>query len=410
MKKLACFPKKPVDDSNPVDDFNHSSTKLSCFQRPLRGLFSSLLYFLAFQVSPFWIQLSYFTTLSLLGYLALKVSKPRTTSFMPSDIDMFFTTVSSLTVSSMSTVEMEVFSNTQLVIMTTLMLVGGEVFTSMLGLHFMRSKYTRKANRENRVELASIDYNSSNSRIFSGQVELGLVTLPQAQNDQPCPNIEKEIEASHGEHLKYQSIKCLGYVVLFYLLVVHVVGSAMVTLYLNLVPSAKEVLKNKGLRILTFSVFTVVSTFSNCGFIPTNENMVVFKKNSGLLLVLIPLLLVGNTLFAPSLWVVIWVMAKVTRRVEFNYMLKNSGGIAYDHLLPGLYSCLLAITVFGFIFVQFLLLCFMEWNSGDLAGLNSYQKIVGMLFQTINSRHAGESIFDLSNISSAVLVLFVLMM
>ncbi|CBI40144.3 unnamed protein product, partial [Vitis vinifera] len=361
MKKFPCFARKPVDV------FNRSSTKLSCLQQSFRGLFSSLFYFLAFQVSPFWNQLGYFITVSLLGYMALKVSKPKTTSFMPSDVDVFFTSVSASTVSSMSAVEMEVFSDTQLVIMTVLMLVGGEIFTSMLGLQF-------------------------------------------AQNEQPCSNLEKGIEASCDEDLKYHSIKCLGYVVLFYLLVVHVVGSALIVLYLNLVPSAREVLKNKGLRILTFSVFTVVSTFSNCGFIPTNENMVVFKKNSGLLLILIPQILLGNTLFAPCLRFVIWVLVKITRRVEFNYMLKNSREISYDHLLPGLYSCLLAITVFGFILVQFLLLCFMEWNSEDLAGLNAYQKIVGMLFQTANSRHSGESIFDLSVISPAVLVLFVLMM
>ncbi|RVW33029.1 Sodium transporter HKT1 [Vitis vinifera] len=358
MKKFPCFARKPVDV------FNRSSTKLSCLQQSFRGLFSSLFYFLAFQVSPFWNQLGYFITVSLLGYMALKVSKPKTTSFMPSDVDVFFTSVSASTVSSMSAVEMEVFSDTQLVIMTVLMLVGGEIFTSMLGLQFVRSKYTRKANRENKAHLASIDYKSPNSKISFDQMNW----------------------------------------------VVHVVGSALIVLYLNLVPSAREVLKNKGLRILTFSVFTVVSTFSNCGFIPTNENMVVFKKNSGLLLILIPQILLGNTLFAPCLRFVIWVLVKITRRVEFNYMLKNSREISYDHLLPGLYSCLLAITVFGFILVQFLLLCFMEWNSEDLAGLNAYQKIVGVLFQTANSRHSGESIFDLSVISPAVLVLFVLTM
>jgi len=52
----------------------------------------------------------------------------------------------------------------------------------------------------------------------------------------------------------------------------------------------------------------------------------------------------------------------------------------------------------------------MEWNSAGLSGLNSYQKTIGVLFQTMNTRYAGESIVDLSTISSAILVLFVVMM
>ncbi|KAI9190922.1 hypothetical protein LWI28_000879 [Acer negundo] len=43
-------------------------------------------------------------------------------------------------------------------------------------------------------------------------------------------------------------------------------------------------------------------------------------------------------------------------------------------------------------------------------GLNSYQKVVASLFEVINSRYAGESVFDISIISPAILVLFVGMM
>jgi Trk-type K+ transport system membrane component len=68
------------------------------------------------------------------------------------------------------------------------------------------------------------------------------------------------------------------------------------------------------------------------------------------------------------------------------------------------------VTVFGFILMQFMLFYSMEWGSEAMDGLNSYQKLVGSLFQSVNSRHAGESVVDISTISSAILVLFVVMM
>ena len=133
-----------------------------------------------------WIHLSYYITLSLVGYLALKVSKLKTTSFRSSGLDLFFTSVFASTVSSMSTMEMEIFSNIQLVIMTILMLLGGEIFTSFLELQLLRSKYfSKRENIETRVHV-----NASNVEKFVNQVELDLATLPQSQNEKPDPNLE----------------------------------------------------------------------------------------------------------------------------------------------------------------------------------------------------------------------------
>uniref|UniRef100_A0A7N2MY18 Sodium transporter HKT1 n=1 Tax=Quercus lobata TaxID=97700 RepID=A0A7N2MY18_QUELO len=105
----------------------------------------------------------------------------------------------------------------------------------------------------------------------------------------------------------------------------------------------------------------------------------------------------------------IWVLKKTTKREEFRYILMNYRDMGYGHLLSGHHALLLAMTVFGFILIQFILFCSMEWNSQVMDGLNLYQKVVGSLFQTVNSRRTGESVFGLSSIS-AILVLFVVMM
>ena len=191
---------------------------------------------------------------------------------------------------------------------------------------------------------------------------------------------------------------------------VQFVGFSFVSLYITLVPSARQVLKNKGIKIATFSLFTIVSTFASCGFIPTNENMMVFKKNSGLLLLVLPHILLGNTLYPPCLRLVIMALKRVTRREEYSHLLKNFKDVGYDHMLSALHCCLLVATVLGFNLVQFVMFCSVEWNTKIMEGLNVYEKVVASLFQVTNARHSGESVFDLSSISSAILVLFVVMM
>lgn len=68
------------------------------------------------------------------------------------------------------------------------------------------------------------------------------------------------------------------------------------------------------------------------------------------------------------------------------------------------------MTVLGFFLVQAMVLCCLEWDSEVMKGMNWCQKIVASIFLSVNSRHAGESVVDLSKLSSAVLVLFVFMM
>ncbi|KAI3447298.1 hypothetical protein Pfo_003963 [Paulownia fortunei] len=383
-------------------------TRLAWLHQSFRALIS-LLHILLFQANPFWVELGYFITLSSLGFLALKASKPRRVPlFMPKDIDLFFTSVSAVTVSSMSTIEMEVFSNTQLVFLTIIMFVCGEVFASMLGLYLMRAKMKQQG-RTVKYKIESPSTESDSWTDSNDHIELRMDThLGAEKSDTKLETEAKSMEEEEG--LKFKSVKSLAYLVSGYLLVVHVAGSTLISIYFSLVPSARKVLKKKGLDPQTFSIFTTVSTFANCGFVPTSENMMVFRKNLGLLLILIPQVLMGNTLYPACLRFAILSLEKITKKAEFSYMLNNSRELGYRHLLPGMHSVYLSITAFGFIVVQLVVFCSLEWNSEASGGLSGYQKLVGSLFQVVNSRHAGESVFDLSAVSPAILVLFVLMM
>lgn len=346
-------------------------------------------------VNPFWIQLFYFLFISAFGLWVLAVLKPKTyDSYRPANLDLLFTSVSASTVSSMSSVEMEVFSDSQLIVLIVLMFVGGEVFTSMVGIQLRKLKLKLSEDKITSVpsDLSTI---SSNPQNILSQIELGVV---------------RKLDHQPERQLKHNSIKLLGIVVLSYLLTIHLLGIGMVLVYMETVSSAREVLSKKGLKTSTFAIFLTVSTFASCGFVPTNENMIVFSKNLGLLAMLIPQALLGNTLFPCCLRFCIWSLGKFTKKSETRFLLKNSEEIGYLHLLPRLHSLLLASTVFGFVLIQSVAIWFMEWSSEALSGLNSIEKLLGVLFLSVNSRHSGESVVDLSMLSPAILFLFVAMM
>ncbi|KAJ6372832.1 hypothetical protein OIU76_027209 [Salix suchowensis] len=251
----------------------------------------------------------------------------------------------------MSTVEMEVFSNSQLIVLIILMLIGGEIFTSMVGLLFKKFQLKRMENKIS--SLADSDPSTCQSS------ELEMVEKRDFESLE-SGNHETSLDSS-VDLLKCKSIKFLWFVVLGYFIAVQVLGVSLVSTYLALVSSARNVLENKGLNSLTFSIFTTVSTFANCGFLPTNENMVVFQEQ-----------LRPPTHPHPS-------------------------DSSWKHPIPFLPEILCLVP--GKVFQE-----------TGLHGLNSYQKIIGALFQTMNTRYAGESIVDLSALSSALLVLFVVMM
>lgn len=375
------------------------ATKLSSFAKSGQQSMKYSCQFIC-QTNPLFIQLTYFTLISFAGYEALKVLKSQDNSNTMKDLDLLFTSVSASTVSSMATVEMEDFSSTQLWILAILMLIGSEVFTSILGLHFMRVKFNteKPANKSDRS--SHVDIESINAANFDPSPSQGTeVTVPSSQ-----------LCLANKEHVDPKTIKFLGTVVMAYLLITNLGSLLLIYIYLKLVPDAQEVLKRKGIGNFLFSVFTAISSVANCGFTPVNENMVIFQKNSILLLLIIPQILAGNTLFAPCLRYMVWTFKKITGKEECHFILQHPKAIGCRHLMSTRKCVYLVVTVVSFIILQTILFCSLEWSSEALQEMSSYEKIVGALFQSTNARHAGESVVDLSSVSSAITVLYTVMM
>lgn len=392
------------------DAENILATRTFSFAHIVKYLCSvlSLLYrFFAFHVSPFWIQLCYFVSLCLLGSLAMMTLKPSKPSFSPRYVDMLYMSASALTVSGLNSVELENFSSSQIVVLTLLMLLGGEAFTSMLSLLFRKLKYNKPENTESRIDANDIELEPRDIPVNTiTHVEAGQNIAVIVSSD----NCSSSSSSSIDKDKKYNLIRYLLFIVFSYIFLIHVSGSIFILLYVSLVSSARDVLNGRGIPKILFSISVTVSSFANAGLIPTNENMVIFKKNPGLLLIIIPQILAGNTLFPVFLRLILWALKKITRRERFSYIMRNSKRVNYSGLMSNKLTVCLAMTVISLIVAQVTLYWAMDWNSAVFDGLTSYQKIVNALFMAVNSRHAGEGTLDLSITAPSVLILFIIVM
>ncbi|CAI0387174.1 unnamed protein product [Linum tenue] len=361
--------------------------------------------FFVFRVNSFSLNLFYFLFLSFAGYWILIYLGTRPGADVPRTIDYVFTAVSTATDSSMSVIEMEAFSNSQLLFMTFLMFVGGEVFVSVVVLTLkafrVRTKSRMAAEEE---EKSRATPTSSPPGDHRHELELSVGKDDRAPSPSSIDDQERILES--------KSVQFLSFICLCYLIVIHIFGVALLSAYVTLSPSASRVLEDKGIKRLTFALFTAVSTFGSCGFIPTNENMIVFRHNTVMQLILIPQVLMGNTMFPPCLRLCVWLTGKLWKAKSdcTEYLLRKSKRIGFYHLLPGRESAWLTATVVIFLAVQFALFLGTDWWSEGLIGLNTVEKLVGALFLTVNARHSGETIVDLNTISAASLVVFVVMM
>ncbi|KAM0844638.1 hypothetical protein ACQ4PT_056919 [Festuca glaucescens] len=368
------------------------SRRLGFLSKCTAKLFRRSYQFLVFKSNPLIVQLIYFMSISFAGFLAMKnlksLNKPT-----PRNLDLMFTSVSTVTVSSMATVEMEDFSNQQLWVLIILMILGGEVFTSMLGLHFKNARANTDDALQRRLAFISRDIESSD--VFNN-----------SQNN--IEGIQSEATMTHSqvEEMNQNSRNILAHVVTGYFVAAILCGFVVIVIYLWIDSDARHLLKSKDIKMLTFSVFTAISSFANCGFTPVNHNMAIFRNKPTFLLLVTPQILVGNTVFAPLLRLSIWALGKVSKREEYAYILRHPKETGYRHLRTHKNSVYLVLTGVLLILLQALCLCYFESDSKAFKGMKWFHKLVASVFQGASSRHAGETVIDISGLSPPILVIF----
>ncbi|XP_057825929.2 cation transporter HKT1;3 [Cryptomeria japonica] len=430
--------------------------KKSCFLfKYLKNIFESvppILY------DPYCIHVSYFAAISLVGLIPLRFSPTKSKRYL-NVLDAFYTSVSAATVSSLGVVAMEDLSHFHLVVMTILMLLGGEVFTSLCSLHLARIRLRLRI----RLQRSNLHHNSMNStqmlelhryqstsdqgkstthldQYLHGKDQMRkesilrpnkAMTGPEDIIDDDLENLEMNgsrnmaVEECHNEvqsdadnvlddDLEYQALTFLCYLCLGYFLFVQLVGFVLVYIYFCVSRGGERILSDRGVSKSLFVVFTVISSFANCGFTPLSDNMMPLRKHSVLLMILAFQILLGNTMFGPCFSAIFLTLRRFSReegrRKIYDYIEKNGHRLFADHFFSRRQNMWLLLCAVGFLTIEVVMIFALHWNTVALDGLTVGEKVIGGVFQSVSIRHSGENIVNPQLLSPALLVIYIVFM
>ncbi|GLJ32613.1 hypothetical protein SUGI_0656080 [Cryptomeria japonica] len=395
------------------------------------------------------IHLGYFVAISLVGLIPLRLSPTKSKGYL-NVFDAFYTSVSAATVSSLGVVAMEDLSNFHLVVMIILMLLGAEVFTSSCSLflarlnHYRSNLHHHSMNSNQMIDLHQYQitsYDDKSTTHFDhylhakNQSRRESIVSPKTAivglkdiigDDLEHPEIkdsrEKAAErdvTSDAENvvdgdLEYEALTLLGYLCLGYFLFVQLAGIMLVYIYFCVSRGGERILSDRGVSKSMFAVFTVVSSFTNCGFTPLNDNMMPLRKHSLLLMILMFQILMGNTIFAPCFSAILHTLRQFSgvgvRRKVYDYIVKNGRRLFADHFFSTGQNMWILLSAVGFLTIQVVMLFALHWDTVALDGLTACEKVFGGVFQSVAIRHAGENIVNLQLLTPALLIVYIVFM
>ncbi|GLJ35666.1 hypothetical protein SUGI_0716770 [Cryptomeria japonica] len=235
--------------------------------------------------------------------------------------------------------------------------------------------------------------------------------IMRSNNTENPPN-DMEILLWRSKYMEYMALTYLYRIVVAYFLMVQIGGIVLIQIYLAASPSASKVLEENDVNKTFFAVVNCATSFANSGFTLLDSSMIPFRNHPFILLLLSSVILLGNTMFGPSIWIIISVLerfAKGNKKEIYTYLLENPRK-CYTHLFPKSQTLWLILTAMALNSIQALFFCVLDWNSKAVYGLTPGEKIVDAVFQSAATRNAGTNVVNLTDLSPPMLVLMVCMM
>ncbi|KAL3425030.1 cation transporter [Phlyctema vagabunda] len=216
----------------------------------------------------------------------------------------------------------------------------------------------------------------------------------------------------HLGGVEYRAIRVLVWLIPLYLLVWQVAGCLCIALYISM--NKSRIALRNGADPGWMGIFLAVSAFNNMGMSLLDQNMVPLNTNSYLILMLIPLMLAGNTAYPLFLRFTVSIgrflfppTSKVRPTLQF--MLDHPRRV-YTHLFPFQHSVHLFLVLFLLVAIDWISFALLNRHNRLLTALPISVRVFAGLFQALANRSAGFQLFAVRQLAVGFQVLSVLMM
>jgi Trk-type K+ transport system membrane component len=332
----------------------------SSFLSSLRSKFRTLNYF--------QLHLLYFIIMGFFGGILIKMNDPQL-----SLTDALFTGYSAITVTGLTVYDTSRLSNTSLIIISILVIMGSTFSMSLIPLLVRRFYYRR---------------------VFGDHINQ--VHPFATKQEIRRPSLVLTLTNYEQRALQYHAMGILIRVIIIYALSIQIIAFLLLWMYGTLNESVHNAIGDRS--IAGWALFMTLSSFYNAGFVMNSNNLVQFQHDAFVLLLLGLIILLGNTAFPIALRGIVRILKKYAKsesKCTYIYLLAHPRE-CFTLLFPGLNTQLLLLTVLVVNISEWILFIWLDAATPALQGSSNSEMVLIGLFQSISTRTAGFNVIDLS--------------
>ncbi|KAG1746345.1 cation transport protein-domain-containing protein [Suillus lakei] len=212
--------------------------------------------------------------------------------------------------------------------------------------------------------------------------------------------------------VEYRALNALLWLVACYHIAIQLVSFVVIVPYMSLPKWASDFEPPalfKQVTVPWFSLFQVVSAYTNAGTSLVDQSMVPFQTAYPMIFFMMFCILAGNTAFVRS-WIITKLVPRDSRLDETLHFLLDHPRRCFVYLFPSYQTWFLLTILVTMNLTDWFCFLVLDIGNPDIDSIPLGTRVVAGLYQAIAVRAAGFGIVPLARIAPAVKVMYVIMM